>query len=156
MKKILFTTCLALCLAGSAFGQPYIRTVSFTKDGKKVQLHDDFKIYLVLEDSLKATIIKPVIKNNSFINPRFEKGQRGTIIFRHKKYLMWFTTQLYSDQNEYFNFGVDYHPFNKEHVREKRLKGIKYLYYLEFTNSCIVGEIKHPKKYRRKILQLIE
>ncbi|EAY28474.1 hypothetical protein [Microscilla marina] len=146
MQKILITTCFALCLAGSAFGQSYIRTISFTKDGKKVQLHDDFKIYLVLEDSLKTTIIKPVIKNNSFINPRFEKGQRGTIIFRYKKYFMWFSTRLYSDQNDRFNFGVDYRPFNKKYSNDKKLRGVKYLTYLELSWCILSRRNKTPQK----------
>ncbi|EAY28553.1 hypothetical protein [Microscilla marina] len=158
MQKILITTCLVLCLAGSAFGQSHKTTISFTKDGKKIALQDNFKIYIVLQDSLKTTIIKPVIKNNSFVNPQFKKGQRGTFIFRYKKNLMWFTTQVYSEQDDSLDFGVDYRPFDKKYSEGKRLKGVKYIDYVEFPEygSYAVGKIKHPKKHRRKILRLIE
>ncbi|WP_299461079.1 hypothetical protein [uncultured Microscilla sp.] len=158
MQKILFTTCLVLCLAGSAFGQRHKVSVSFFKDGKKVVLKDDFKIYIVLQDSLKTTVIKPVVKNNSFFIPNFEEGQKGSVIFRHKKYLIRFYHSLYIKQNISYHFMVDYKPFDKEYIWGENLQGVKYFYYAKWPLSKSYGihPVKHPKKYRRKILKLIE
>ncbi|WP_299461086.1 hypothetical protein [uncultured Microscilla sp.] len=132
--------------------------VSFFKDGKEIKLQDDFKIYIVLQDSLKTTVIKPVIKNNSFFIPNFKEGQKGMLVFKYRKYLIGFTQRVDMKQDIAYDFGIDYKPFNKRFTRNKNLKGVKYIDYVAwpYSESLGIRLVKHPKKYRRKILQLIE
>ncbi|EAY28473.1 hypothetical protein M23134_04036 [Microscilla marina ATCC 23134] len=132
--------------------------VSFFKDGKEIKLQDDFKIYIVLQDSLKTTVIKPVVKNNSFFIPNFKEGQKGMLVFKYRKYLIGFTQRVDMKQDIAYDFGIDYKPFDKKFTNGEKLKKVRRIVYLSwpYSKSRVRIELKKTKKYRRKILKLIE
>ncbi|WP_299461081.1 hypothetical protein [uncultured Microscilla sp.] len=163
MQKILITTCLVLCLAGSAFGQRHKVSVSFFKDGKKVVLKDDFKIYIVLQDSLKTTVIKPVIKNNGFVMPICEKYDRRVIVFQYKGYLLDFERDVHFKGSMSYRFGIDQKPFTKEHrkdIKQHKLNKIQRIHYLKpyIKDDGIVETIFVPniKRNNLQIMKLIK
>lgn len=158
MKKFLWFIIVCGLWTNVIYGQNHRVSVDFFKNKKKIDLQDDFKIYIVLQDSLKTTVIKPFITNNSFIMPAFEKGKNADIIFRYKKHLIRVYRSVYLNRDVSFDFGVNYKPFSQRFTDGEKLQGVKCINYLAIPTYKVIGinKIKHPKKYRRRILKLIE
>lgn len=138
--------------------------IEFHKDGKKIELKNDFDVYFIMSDSLQKIIIKPIIKNNRFKIPDFIKSKKGNIAFKYGNIVfdLGFGGFQY-EQNFIWLIGYDKKPFEKEYhfsqVHDKKIKAIVYLEYIPLEHGDGIERvvcIDDIKQYFKESKILIE
>ncbi len=92
--------------------------VEFVKEGRKIELKDDFNIYFVFGDSISKTIVRPEIYNNSFKPPCIE-SKDFNILLKYKNRVYTHTlVNLSCECDMRLTFGYDRKPIRDEYLRD--------------------------------------
>ncbi|EAY28552.1 hypothetical protein [Microscilla marina] len=159
MKKLILIS-MALFLVQIALGQQEQKKtiIKFVADGKEVKLNNDFKVCFELTDTIQTTIIKPVIKNNSFFMPNLDKHRRWVMVFKYKNHLPYFIIYLRAIENETITVITEQEKMSEYFAKATGRKN-KRIYYLSIPRKAgkpIRMKSNDPEKFRDELLKLID
>ncbi len=142
-----------------------IITITFFKEGKPVEINNNFHIYIFTEDSLLKKTYLPKIQDNQFTLPQFNKEQKGIILFVYKNHCIAFDqVNLYHNQNMKWEFGIDnrpFHPDNHAGTSKDEIKKIKQINYLKFNpleygdGTRLSNYIHNMRQYKNDVKKLL-
>lgn len=160
MKKPLFLLQLLVFAFGTkAYSQKI--NVEFISEGKLQNLASDFSIYFVWTKDSAKYIVKPFVKNNSFLLPDMKGIKQCDIVFKYRNKIVACSISTDISVDCTFRFGIDLKPFeesyNIEGVDDLSVKGVSYLMLMPLKGEGIATTILilNLKEYQRSCYKLI-
>ncbi len=142
----------------NSWSKDFIIHIRFFVEKKEIQIDADFSVIFLALDSNKKVLIKPLIKNNSFVFPDLCTYKIDEIVFKYKnkayainasdnemvnyddsEWIIYFDKKPY---NRDYHFGDEMHKKKYEGIilvkhHKKNSETFIHVFYLENTNLYI-------------------